>query len=131
VTYSEDVFWEGVEREKLLLTRCAKCSVVQHPPSPMCPKCGSLEWEAQEASGRGKIHSWIVSHHPTEGRDAPRVVILVELEEGVRLVSNLRGTDPADVNNDMPVEVIFVDVDGVKTAQFRLTGPSGLEPSGA
>jgi len=83
-----------------------------------------LEWEAQEASGRGRIHSWIVSHHPTDDHDLPRIVVLVELDEGVRLVSNLRGSDPARVANDLPVEVIFVDIDGVKTPQFRLTGPS-------
>ncbi len=82
-----------------------------------------MEWEAHEASGRGRIHSWIVSHHPAVGRDAPRVVVLVDLDEGVRLVSNLHGSDAADVANDQPVEVIFVDIDGVKTPQFRLTEP--------
>jgi hypothetical protein len=117
----EGAFWEGVELEKLLLTRCAKCGRLQHPPSPMCPSCGSLDWDAQEVSGRGRIHSWIVSHHPTDGFDESRVVVLVELDEGVRLVSNLRECDPDEVDNDMPVEVMFVDTDGVKTAQFRLT----------
>jgi hypothetical protein len=84
----------------------------------MCPRCGSLEWDTQEASGRGTIHSWIVSHHPTEPDDAPRIVVLVELDEGVRIVSNLDAS-VAEVENDMPVEVVFVEVDGVTLPQFR------------
>ena len=65
------------------------------------------------------MHSWIVSRHPTEPDDAPRIVALVDLEEGVRLVSNLQDVDPAHVENDMPVEVVFADVDGFTLPQFR------------
>ena len=89
----EQFFWDGVAAGELLLRRCASCGQVQHPPSPMCPHCGSLEWEALAASGRGTVHSWIVSHHPTEPDDAARIVALIDLEEGVRLVSNLTDVD--------------------------------------
>jgi hypothetical protein len=65
------------------------------------------------------VLSWIVSHHPTEPDEAPRIVVLVELEEGVRLVSNLRGINPSDVKNDMPVEIELLDVDGVMLPQVR------------
>jgi uncharacterized protein len=88
----------------------------------MCPVCGSLEWTVQEASGRGTVHSWIVSRHPSVGDDLPRIVALVELEEGVRLVSNLQDIDPAQVANDMDVEVVFRQIDGVKLPQFRPAG---------
>jgi uncharacterized OB-fold protein len=121
-THDDASFWEGVKDGRLLLARCASCSKLQQPPSPMCPRCGSLEWDTQEASGRGTIHSWIVSHHPTEPDDAPRIVVLVELDEGVRIVSNLDAS-VAEVENDMPVEVVFVEVDGVTLPQFRpITG---------
>ena len=76
----------------------------------------------QEASGRGTVHSWIVSRHPTVSDEVPRIVALVELEEGVRLVSNLRDVDPAQVSNDMDVEVVFREIDGVKLPQFRPAG---------
>jgi uncharacterized OB-fold protein len=115
----EDFFWKGVMESKLLLASCAKCSYLQHPPSPMCPHCGSVEWTVAEASGRGTVLSWIVSHHPTEADDLPRIVALVELEEGVRLVSNLAEVEADRVENDMAVEVMFVDVDQVKLPQFR------------
>jgi uncharacterized OB-fold protein len=112
-------FWDGVRDGRLLLQRCSGCSALRHPPGPMCPACLSLEWEAVEASGRGTVYAWVLSHHPTEPDADPRVVVLVDLEEGVRLVSNLRGTPWTEIGNDVPVEVFFDDVDGVRLPQFR------------
>jgi uncharacterized OB-fold protein len=85
----------------------------------MCPGCGSLEWSVRPMSGRGKVHSWIVSHHPSEPDDAPRIAVLIDLDEGPRFVSNLIDCEPDGVINDMPVEVVFVDVDSVRLPQFR------------
>ncbi len=115
-------FWEGVREGRLLLQRCSSCSTLRHPPGPMCPRCQSLEWGTVEASGRGTIHSWVLSHHPTEPDAEPRIVVLVDLAEGVRLVANLQGTPWAEVRNDLPVELFFADVDGVRLPQFRV-GP--------
>jgi len=125
ITVDENFFWGGVNEDKLLLAKCAKCTRLQHPPSPMCPNCGSVEWTASEASGRGTVYSWIVSHHPTKLDDLPRIVALVELEEGARLVSNLVDVDAANVENDMEVEVTFVDVDEVRLPQFRPAREAG------
>jgi uncharacterized OB-fold protein len=66
-----------------------------------------------------------VSHHPTEADDAPRIVALVELDEGVRLVSNLQDIEPEEVRNDMAVEVVFMEIDGVRLPQFRPTTDAG------
>jgi hypothetical protein len=88
----------------------------------MCPWCGALEWDVQELSGRGTLHSWIVSRHPSEPDDMARIVALVELDEGVRLVSNLVGIDVEEVQNGMPLEVLFAQVDGVALPQFRPAG---------
>ena len=77
------------------------------------------------ASGRGTVHSWIVSRHPTDPDDAARIVALIDLEEGVRLVSNLADVDtggPAGVTNGMAVEVVFRDVDGTRLPQFVPAG---------
>jgi uncharacterized OB-fold protein len=98
-------FWSGLQRGVVLLATCRHCGLVQHPPSPMCPRCGSLEWDARQASGRGTVLSWIVSHHPTEPDDEPRTVVLVELEEGARVVGNLTGADLAA--NDLAVEAVL------------------------
>ena len=112
-------FWQGVQDGRLLLQRCSGCGELRHPPGPMCPSCLSLEWEAEAASGRGTVYSWVLSHHPTEPDAEPRIVVLVDLEEGVRLVANLQGVGPSDVVNDLPVEIFFAPVDGVVLPQFR------------
>jgi uncharacterized protein len=112
-------FWEGVEQGELLLSACARCGRLQHPPSPMCPSCGSLEWDRRRATGRGTVHSWIVSRHPTEPDDDPRIVALIDLAEGVRLVSNITECPAESVRNGMNVVVTFAELDGVRLPQFR------------
>jgi 3-oxo-4,17-pregnadiene-20-carboxyl-CoA hydratase alpha subunit len=119
VDHDDAYFWEGVERHQLLLQRCTHCHTLRHPPVPMCGSCHSLEWDTQPATGRGTVHSWIVSRHPSEPDAEPRVVVLVDLEEGVRFVANLTGVEIDDVRNEMPVEACFLEVDGVLLPQFR------------
>jgi len=117
--HDDRFFWQGAREGKLLIQRCARCASLRHPPSPMCPHCRSTEWVTQEACGRGTVHAWIVSHHPTMPDASPRVVVLVELEEGVRLVSNLHGIDAGQVANDLAVEVFFERFGDVTLPQFR------------
>ena len=122
----DEFFWAGVAEGRLLVRRCARCGRRQHPPSPMCPACASVEWDVEELSGRGTVHSWIVSRHPSRPDEDPRVIALVQLDEGVRLVSNLVDVAIDDVVNDMAVEVRFADVDGVRLPQFRpVAGSAG------
>lgn len=119
--FDDAFFWEGAAQRRLLIQHCATCDTVRHPPTPVCPDCGSLEQEAIESAGRGTILTWIVSRHPTEPDAEPRIVILVQLDEGTRLVSNLVDAEPAPTLNDARVEVCFVDHDGTVLPQFRLT----------
>ena len=81
--------------------------------------------DIQESSGHGHVYTWIVSHHPTRPDAEPRVVVLVELDEGVRFVANLLGVAAADVQNGMEVTVSIEDVDGVVLPQFRPTSGAG------
>ena len=114
-------FWDGVNAGVLLLQRCADCGAPRHPPAPLCPACGSAAWATEAASGRGTVHSWVIPRHPIPpGFEAPYVVVLVELDEGPRLVSHLVGADPDDVRNDMAVDVVFEEVaDGVRLHRFH------------
>ena len=74
----------------------------------MCPACHSFELDAVEACGRGTVHSFVVAHHPpVPPFEYPNVIVLVELEEGTRLVSRLVGVDPDAVAIGLPVEVEF------------------------
>lgn len=115
-------FWDGVAEHQLLLQRCADCGELRHPPGPMCGNCHSTEWDTQPATGRAQLHAWIQSQHPTQRDAAPRVVALVDLEEGVRFLSNLSGAELPDIANGMAVELFFAEVDGVLLPQFRPSG---------
>jgi uncharacterized OB-fold protein len=110
-------FWDGVHDHRLLVQRCDGCGTLRHPPRPMCPQCNALEWSAIEASGRGTVHSFVMPQHPPmpwfddrNGGDV--IVVLVDLEEGTRLVSNVVGVAPTDVEIGMPVEVSYEHFDG-------------------
>ncbi len=88
----------------------------------MCGDCRSTEWDAVEAGGRGTICSYTVLTHPRfPGYDYPLVIILVDLEEGTRLTSQLVDCEPAQVDFGLPVEmVIHEDPDGFRLPVFRL-----------
>ncbi len=95
----------------------------------MCSACQSLSWETQEASGRARVYSWIASEHPTEEDESPRIVVLLDLEEGIRFVSNLVGIEVKDVHFGQEVELEFVDYDGQILPQFRPSQPISTEAS--
>jgi uncharacterized OB-fold protein len=65
------------------------------------------------------VYTWIVSHHPTQPDAEPRVVVLVELDEGIRFVANLLGVPEGEVRNGMEVALGIESVDGVVLPQFR------------
>jgi len=111
---SEDnrFFWEGIQRGELLIQRCASCGGLRHPPRPMCPRCQSLDWDTLRASGHGRVHSYVVPHHPRlPAFQEPYVVALVDLKEGTRLVTNLIGMAPEEVRIGMDVELEITRVD--------------------
>jgi uncharacterized OB-fold protein len=116
-----EFFWKGLRDHKLLIQRCSGCGALRHPPRPMCPQCRSLDWEAVESSGRGTVYSYVMPHEPRfPFFDYPFIVVLVELAEGVRVVSNLIGIDPADVTVGMRVEVCYEAFDNdLVLHQFR------------
>lgn len=116
-----DPFWLGVADERLLLRRCVSCKVLQHPPhvTAICGGCHGDEFEDVPADGRGRVYTWIISRHPNRPDDEPRIVAVIELEEGVRLVSNVIDVDVAAMRNELPVEVCFVERDGRVLPQFR------------
>ncbi len=117
-------FWQGVKRQELVLQQCKECGNWLHPPRPMCPKCRSLETEWVPSAGKGTIYSWVVYQEaPHPGFKAPYAVVLVELEEGVRLISNLVDVTPEEVSIGMPVEVVFDQVtEEVVLPKFRKAG---------
>jgi uncharacterized OB-fold protein len=121
--FDDAFFWDGAKEHKLLIQRCGECGILRHPPTPMCANCGSLATECTQSKGAGTILTWIISRHPTEPDVDPRIVILVQLDEGTRLVSNLIDIEPTHDQelNEKRVEVCFIDYDGTVLPQFRLS----------
>lgn len=106
-------FWEAAARGELLGQRCAECKLFRHPPRPMCPACQSVKTEWVPLSGRGRVAAWMLPVHPRIPLfDYPLVCVLVDLEEGIRIFSNLDDCAPDQVENGMAVEVFFVPTAG-------------------
>ncbi|MET9834620.1 OB-fold domain-containing protein [Streptomyces sp. NPDC006385] len=101
-------FWEGVQRHSLLIQRCTGCGTLRHPWLPGCNACGGLDWDTVEASGEGAVYSYVVMHHPPfPAFDPPYAVGLIELAEGVRMISNVVGVPYDKVRIGMPVRLEF------------------------
>lgn len=102
-------FWEGVKAHELRIQRRADGGL-QHPPVPAVWQDKSEPIDYVVASGRGAVFSYVVHHAPkVPGRTLPFVIALVELEEGVRMLGELRGVDPAQVQIGMPVRATYID----------------------
>lgn len=104
-------FWDACQSGKLTIQRCISCGHVRFPPTRFCSKCRSAECEWIESKGQGRVFSWIVVRHPVPrdvyAKDVPYVVALIELDEGVRIPSNIVDCTPEDVTAGMPVSVTF------------------------
>lgn len=131
ITEATKPYWEAARRHELLLLKCVDCGYYRHPLAPgesfMCPNCTSVkqpQWV--KASGRGKIATWTVVHkvfHPAFADEAPYVVAIAELEEGPRMMANMRGIKPQEMEPDMPIEVIYEDItEEVTLPQFKPAG---------
>ncbi|MGW2722923.1 bifunctional MaoC family dehydratase N-terminal/OB-fold nucleic acid binding domain-containing protein [Streptomyces sp. NPDC001492] len=101
-------FWEGVERHRLLIQRCTDCATLRFPWLPGCNKCGGPDWDTVEASGEGTVYSYVVMHHPPfPAFSPPYAVALIELAEGVRMISDVVGVPYDKVRIGMPVRLAF------------------------
>ena len=89
-------FWEGCNREQLLLQKCRACARAQFYPRPFCVHCGSDQLDEIEAGGGGTVHSFTIVHKPANRAfeaDVPFVIALIDLDDGVRMMMNVIGED--------------------------------------
>jgi uncharacterized OB-fold protein len=108
VTDDSAVFWDAVAEGRLVAQQCGECGALRHPPRPMCPHCRSLVIDVVQLSGSGTVYSYAVLHHPQNPAfDYPVLAALVDLDEGIRIVSNLTGIEPDDILIGMRVEAVF------------------------
>ncbi|WP_182357273.1 Zn-ribbon domain-containing OB-fold protein [Tomitella gaofuii] len=125
-------FWEAAADGRLVLQRCDACGRHRHYPQHRCPHCREAAWRWAAANGRGRIHSFTVTHHafhPAWTGRTPYVVATVQLDEGVRVVTDM-DEDPAIVRIDAPVEVFFEDTGGGRALpRFRIAGRPASAPA--
>ena len=123
-------FWESAREHKLLIQRCSDCDEYQFFPQTSCRVCLSDRTEWVESRGRGQIYSYTIVHRPPNAsfdEDVPYSVALIELEEGVRMMSNVVEIEPQDIRVGMPVEVVFEDISPtISLPKFRPI--AGSEP---
>lgn len=103
-------FFDAAREHRLVVQRCTDCGTTRFPPRPLCNHCLGRRAEWIPSTGRGHVYSYNVMHqvyHPAFRDEVPYAVLLVELEEGCRIVSNLVGCPPDRVWIGMPVEVVF------------------------
>ena len=114
-------WWQACADGKIQIQRCSGCEKLRHPPRPMCGNCGSMEWDAVESSGRGTLHTYTVIHYPQfPGYEFPIIAALVDLNEGVRMMSSISGCDPDKVAIGMALlGAIHEDEDGFALPVFR------------
>jgi hypothetical protein len=116
-------YWEACRRHEFVLQRCRACSTVRHYPRALCPACLSADTEWLRASGRATVYSFTVMHQnqaPGFRDRLPYVLAVVELDEGIRILTNIVECPVESVRIGMPVEVVFEDLsDEVALPQFR------------
>jgi uncharacterized OB-fold protein len=124
-----DFHRRAVETGRLHVQRCAASGVLRHPPRWYCAACASPDWELVPSSERGTVHSYTVTHltfDPAWAAEAPFATLVVELDEGPRVVAAARGMAPDEVSIGRRVRVT-VEPRGEEFA-FRWAEPEDTTP---
>lgn len=117
----DEAFQSHVADGRLWLQFCTECGEAVFMPRILCPHCSSLSLEWRPASGRGTIHSVTVLHRrpkPGEPERQNHALVLVDLDEGPRMMSHLPGTPPEDIRIGMHVRARIEGEDGARAVVF-------------
>ena len=101
-------YWEACRNGELRYQRCGACHTVNMKPARSCAYCGehALSWEP--SAGRGRLYSWTVVWRPQHPSfHVPYAPAIVELDEGVYVMTAIIGCEPEDLRPGLPVEVEF------------------------
>jgi uncharacterized OB-fold protein len=101
-------YWDATREGRLVLPWCTDCDHAFWYPREVCPRCfgSAIEW--REASGRGTVYACTVEHSgQTRALEPPYVVALVDLDEDVRVMTNVVGCPPEAVTVGLGVRVVW------------------------
>lgn len=125
-------FWDATREQRLVLQWCRSCATPIWYPRDFCPGCLGTDIEWRASTGTGSVYAVTVEHRPQDPRladRAPYAVALVDLDDGVRLLSNVVGGDPLGVSVGAPVEVAWEPLsDGRHLPVFQLAGAAAASP---
>lgn len=115
-------YWNAAKDGRLVIQRCGQCGATQHYGRPFCISCGAGKPDWIDACGRGIVVSFTeVQRSPYDDLQAPYIVALVRLEEGVTLLTHIVDTPASSVRCDAPVQLAFRPLrDGFRLPVFRL-----------
>ena len=102
--------WDGAGEGRLMIQACSDCGTLRYPFSTLCAHCHSTKAEWRQVSGKGTVWSWCVFHRVYfKGfeNEMPYSVVLVELDEGVRLYSNLTDVPHEKLRIGIRVRAVF------------------------
>lgn len=126
-------FWEGIAAGELRLQRCRACGLAVFYPRAVCPHCLGAELAWFTARGTGGVYSYTVAHRAFgEFADqAPFTVALVDLDEGVRMMTRIVDAAPGEVEVGLRVEMTVRQIAGAELPCFRPAGPAPKPAPGA
>jgi uncharacterized OB-fold protein len=117
-------FWDGCDRGELLLARCSECGHRFYYPRRLCPACGSGSIGFEASAGTGTVFSFsevrVSFYGPAWESQLPYTVVLVDLDEGPRMLSRLVRDGGREVGIGDRVRVRFIEVEGRKLPYFEL-----------
>ncbi len=111
-------FYDWCGQGELRFQRCKRCGTFRHIPRELCAECGSFDCEWARSSGRGTVFSYTIvarALHPAFLKATPYAAVIVELEEGVRILSNVVDCPVEELKIGMPVQVDFEKQDDAVT----------------
>lgn len=120
--------WEAAREGRLAIQHCDDCGQWVHYPSAICDRCLSTSLSWQDVSGQGTVESFSTVYRgfaPEFEQDLPYTVALVQLDEGLNLLTWLVGVEPDAADIGMRVEVVFERIsDEISLHRFRPLAPS-------
>jgi uncharacterized OB-fold protein len=115
-------FWTGGKDGKLMIHRCQACAYYIHPPVRFCPKCESRDVQPEAVSGKGTVTAFTINYKKWVPELPDRYVlalVTIAEQDDVRIPTNIVNCDPDAVTFDMPVRVLFQQVEDVWAPLFE------------
>ena len=115
-------FFDAAKEGQLVVQRCLSCGTLRFPARGVCMSCLGEESDWTPVSGRGEVYSFFWMHqvyHPALAGEVPYAVVVVRLEEGPHMTTNILDCSKEELRIGLPVEVVFEERGDVRLPQFR------------